>query len=83
LADESVSGVAMYGRTDSKGVRAYNDALGRRRAESVRNYLLRKGVSGDKFIIKLRSYGERKPVATNRTAQGRALNRMVEVNLMQ
>lgn len=81
LADESISVVAMYGRTDSRGFRTYNDALGKRRAESVRDYLLDKGVKGEKFSIRLRSYGERKPVATNRTAKGRALNRMVEVSL--
>jgi outer membrane protein OmpA-like peptidoglycan-associated protein len=83
LADASVSGVAMYGRTDSKGFRNYNDALGRRRAESVRNYLLKKGVSSEKFTIKVRSLGETNPVASNRTASGRALNRMVEVSLLQ
>ena len=81
LADDSISVVAMYGRTDSRGFRTYNDALGKRRAESVRDYLLGKGVKGDKFTIKLRSYGERKPVATNRTAKGRSMNRMVEVVL--
>ena len=83
LADEDVSGVAMYGRTDSKGRRGYNDALGRRRAESVRDYLVKKGVSKEKFTIKVRSYGERKPVATNRTSMGRAQNRMVEVSLLK
>ncbi|MCW8918607.1 MAG: OmpA family protein [Gammaproteobacteria bacterium] len=83
LADESVSGVAMYGRTDSRGVRSYNDVLARRRAEAVRDYLLKRGVSADKFTIKLRSFGESRPVASNRTAAGRALNRMVEVSLLQ
>ena len=83
LADEAISRVAMYGRTDSKGRRNYNEALGRRRAVLVRQYLLSRGVSSDKITIKVSSFGERKPVATNRTPQGRAQNRMIEVNLLK
>jgi outer membrane protein OmpA-like peptidoglycan-associated protein len=83
LADGSISEVVLYGRTDSRGYRAYNDALGRRRAESVRDYLTDKGVSRDKFTIKVVSFGERRPVATNRTAKGRSLNRVVEVTLLK
>jgi outer membrane protein OmpA-like peptidoglycan-associated protein len=83
LADKRVRGVALYGRTDSKGFRVYNEALGKRRAESVRDYLIDRGVDPGNFSIRLRSYGERRPVASNRTAGGRALNRMVEVNLLK
>ena len=83
LADEAISGITLYGRTDSKGFRRYNDGLGRRRAEAVRDYLVSKGVSAEKFTIKLRSYGERRPVASNRTAKGRALNRVVDISLLK
>ncbi len=81
LGDEAVKLVAVYGRTDNRGFRHYNDALGQRRAEAVRDYLLAKGVDGDRLQIMLKSYGERKPVASNRSKKGRALNRVVEVTL--
>lgn len=83
LADGVVSPVILHGRTDSRGYRSYNDALGRRRAESVRDYLISKGVSRDEITFKVVSHGERKPVASNRTARGRALNRVVEVTLLK
>jgi len=83
LADEKVRVVAVIGRTDSKGVRPYNDGLGSRRAEAVKLYLVSRGINEERLTIKLSSYGERRPVATNRTEKGRALNRVVEVNLLK
>ncbi|MEW6166895.1 MAG: OmpA family protein [Pseudomonadota bacterium] len=69
--------VKVDGHTDWIGTDAYNMGLGERRANAVKQYLIRKGVASDR--IDTTSYGESKPVATNETAQGRALNRRAEV----
>lgn len=81
LADPAVGRVTLIGRTDSVGFRRYNEALAKRRADEVRNYLLGRGVDPSRLTISPKFYGERKPVASNRTPQGRALNRTVVVTL--
>lgn len=68
--------IEIQGHTDSQGSDAYNQDLSERRANSVRNYLLQKGVTASR--ITAIGYGERFPRATNDTAEGRALNRRVE-----
>jgi peptidoglycan-associated lipoprotein len=52
----------VEGHADERGTREYNFALGSRRAESVKNYLIAKGVSASR--IKTTSYGKERPVAT-------------------
>lgn len=69
--------VDLSGHTDWIGTEGYNQSLSERRADTVKQYLTRKGVSADR--ITTHAYGETKPVATNETAEGRALNRRVEV----
>lgn len=69
--------VKVDGHTDWVGTDGYNQALGERRANAVKQYLERKGVAADR--IDTTSYGESKPVATNETDEGRALNRRGEV----
>ncbi|MDP9139486.1 MAG: OmpA family protein [Pseudomonadota bacterium] len=69
--------VKVDGHTDWVGTDGYNQALGERRANAVKQYLERKGVATDR--IDTTSYGESKPVATNETDEGRALNRRAEV----
>src|SRR5690606_24701335 len=69
--------VKVDGHTDWVGTDGYNQALGERRANAVKQYLERKGVAGDR--IDTTSYGESKPVSTNETDEGRALNRRAEV----
>jgi OOP family OmpA-OmpF porin len=68
---------AVEGYTDSVGDDAYNQGLSQRRAESVSDYLSSHGVSPDRLQAK--GYGESRPVADNSTADGRALNRRVEL----
>jgi outer membrane protein OmpA-like peptidoglycan-associated protein len=72
--------VVVEGHTDSTGSDAYNQGLSQRRADSVLNYLVRKGVPAGRLTA--RGFGESNPVASNDTAEGRALNRRValEVN---
>ena len=72
--------VEVAGHTDSKGTDAYNQQLSERRADSVGDYLMSKGLMRDRFIIT--GAGESRPVATNETDAGRALNRRVEITLV-
>lgn len=65
------------GHTCSIGAEAYNQKLSERRAESVKAYLVNKGVAADRITTV--GYGESKPVADNKTSEGRELNRRVEV----
>lgn len=69
--------VLVEGFTDSTGARDYNQQLSERRAESVRNALVARGI--DAARIRTRGYGLEFPVATNDTQAGRQLNRRVEV----
>lgn len=69
--------VLVEGFTDSTGARDYNLQLSQRRAESVRNALIQRGVDEDR--IRTRGYGLDYPVATNETQAGRQLNRRVEI----
>lgn len=70
--------VKVQGHTDNVGSKAYNDALSMRRAQAVKTYLVSKGVQKERLSIE--GFGFSKPVAPNDTAQGRALNRRVELH---
>lgn len=69
--------VEVAGYTDSKGKDQYNLKLSQRRAEAVRAYLISKGIAADRLTAK--GFGETKPVADNKTAEGRFKNRRVEL----
>ena len=69
--------VRIIGHTDSTGSDAINNPLSLQRAESTRNYLTSRGVSGAR--IQVEGMGSRQPIATNDTAEGRARNRRVEI----
>lgn len=71
--------VDVYGHTDNVGDDQYNQDLSERRAMSVANYLYSQGVDGRRFSVK--GFGEDEPVASNATAEGRAQNRRVEIQL--
>jgi outer membrane protein OmpA-like peptidoglycan-associated protein len=72
--------VEVAGHTDNVGTDAYNQALSERRAASVGNYLMGKGLLRDRFILV--GAGESRPVASNETDAGRAQNRRVEITLV-
>ncbi len=85
-AAESLKGwgdgkIEVAGHTDSRGSEAYNMNLSLRRAESVRDYLVTKGIPSDRMVIK--GYGESQPVADNATPEGRFQNRRVELHPMK
>jgi OOP family OmpA-OmpF porin len=72
--------IIAVGHTDSIGSDSYNMQLGSRRANAVKAYLLSKGI--EKNRVYTESKGERQPIADNKTAQGRAKNRRVEVEVI-
>ena len=76
MTDHPKITVEVQGHTDSQGDDAFNLKLSQGRAESVRTYLIKKGVSADRMAPK--GYGENVPIADNRTADGRSQNRRVE-----
>ncbi len=69
--------VEVGGHTDSIGSDAYNQKLSERRARTVADELERDGISASRLSV--RGYGERKPIADNKTEEGRARNRRVEI----
>jgi outer membrane protein OmpA-like peptidoglycan-associated protein len=77
LQDESQLTVSVNGYTDSVGSDAYNQRLSERRADAVRAFLEKLGVSASRLTA--RGFGESNPVASNDTEEGRAQNRRVEL----
>ena len=71
--------VIVEGYTDSKGSAAYNQGLSERRANAVKNALVRAGVEPSRIVAQ--GYGKEYPVASNATNSGRAQNRRVEVTI--
>ncbi|HUP50770.1 MAG TPA: OmpA family protein [Thermoanaerobaculia bacterium] len=71
--------VEVEGHTDSIGADSYNLDLSRRRATSVRDYLVAQGIPSNSIVA--RGYGETQPKGTNQTAEGRQLNRRVEIHI--
>jgi len=71
--------IEIVGHTDNTGSHAYNMSLSQRRAQSVANYLTSQGVDGAR--LSTRGAGPDQPIASNASADGRAQNRRVEVNL--
>ena len=69
--------VIAVGHTDSVGDDAFNQKLSVARSEAVKAYLVSKGV--EKNRIYTEGKGEKQPVADNKTADGRAKNRRVEI----
>jgi len=65
------------GYTDSIGSDSYNLGLSERRAESVRDFLVSRGIDGSRIYT--RGFGESNPIASNDTEDGRAQNRRVEI----
>ncbi|MFT2536497.1 OmpA family protein, partial [Escherichia coli] len=75
LASQPKLTVQIDGHTDSVGSAAYNLALSKKRAESVRAYLVSKGIDASRLAAE--GYGKTKPIASNDTEAGRAENRRV------
>ena len=75
----SVLSIEVVGHTDSDGTEEYNQALSIRRATSVRDFMVSERI--DPGLIKVSGRGESSPVASNKTREGRALNRRVDIRV--
>ena len=76
----SLEVVIATGHTDSVGTDAYNQKLSVRRATSVKKYLVSKGIDANR--IQIEGKGESQPVADNKTKEGRAKNRRVQIEVI-
>ncbi len=77
LAQHPDTNILVIAHTDSNGNSDQNQLLSEERAKTVVNYLARKGIPYSQMSA--RAYGERKPISTNSTADGRASNRRIEL----
>jgi outer membrane protein OmpA-like peptidoglycan-associated protein len=77
LNEDPEGSIVVEGHTDSTGPASLNEELSRSRAEAVRAFLIKKGVDADR--IRAVGLGPARPVADNRTPEGRANNRRVEI----
>jgi outer membrane protein OmpA-like peptidoglycan-associated protein len=79
IAKYSDDRVRIEGHTDSTGAASANEQLSQRRAEAVKQVLLSRGVQERQMLVQ--GLGETRPVADNKTAEGRARNRRVELHI--
>ncbi len=80
IKDFTLEVVIAVGHTDSVGSDAYNQKLSLRRAESVKAYLVSKGIEANRVYTE--GKGKKQPLADNKTADGRAKNRRVEIEVV-
>lgn len=73
--------IEIGGHTDNKGSVAYNNKLSADRAKSTAQYLISKGIDANR--IKTNGYGMSQPIADNSTDEGRALNRRIEIKIVE
>jgi OOP family OmpA-OmpF porin len=72
--------IIAVGHTDWIGTEQYNQGLSERRAAAVKAYLVSKGIEANRVYTE--GKGEKQPIADNRTAEGRAKNRRVEIEVV-
>ena len=72
--------IIAIGHTDTIGTKEYNQKLSVRRAEAVKAYLVSKGIEPNRIYTE--GKGLKQPIADNRTAEGRAKNRRVEIEVV-
>lgn len=80
LLENPDTDVKIYGHTDSTGNDAINQPLSEKRAQSVYNYLVSKGVTGNRMVSE--GFGSSDPIADNSTVDGRSQNRRVEIFIL-
>ena len=80
LKDVNLEAAVATGHTDSIGTATYNQKLSIRRAQAVKNFMAAEGVPADRIYISGKGFTQ--PVASNKTAAGRAKNRRVEIEVV-
>ena len=78
LTNERHPTIVIEGHTSSEGSETYNQSLSERRANSVRDALIERGIPAES--LSAAGIGEGRPIATNEDENGRSLNRRVEVH---
>lgn len=81
LSPEIQHKIEVSAHTDYKGSGSSNLALSEKRAQAVKDYLVLRGVNEKRLVAK--GYGESQPIASNKTAEGRAKNRRVEIKVIK
>lgn len=76
----NIEAIVATGHTDSIGTVAYNQKLSVRRAEAVKHYMVEHGVPADRIYVS--GKGKSQPIATNKTAAGRAKNRRTDIEVV-
>ncbi len=77
IKEDPLSKIVVEGHTDSQGGTDYNQQLSQRRAQAVREYLVSRGIAADRITSE--GFGFQRSVADNKSAEGRANNRRVEI----
>jgi outer membrane protein OmpA-like peptidoglycan-associated protein len=77
IKEDPLSKIVVEGHTDSQGGATYNQDLSQRRAQSVRDYLVSRGIAADR--VTSQGFGPSRSIAENNSAEGRANNRRVEI----
>jgi outer membrane protein OmpA-like peptidoglycan-associated protein len=80
-ANPQIKGVRIEGHTDSRGNAQRNKTLSQKRAEAVRDFLIKRGIEATRLFAV--GFGPDKPIADNRTAKGREENRRVEFIILE
>jgi outer membrane protein OmpA-like peptidoglycan-associated protein len=81
MNEHAVTTVSIVGHTDNTGSDAINNPLSIARANTTRDFLMARGVAGNRIATAGR--GEREPIASNDTDSGRAQNRRVEIYIAE
>lgn len=77
IKEDPLSKIVVEGHTDSQGSADYNQGLSEERAQTVRDYLVGRGIASDR--ITSQGFGLSRPIADNKSEEGRANNRRVEI----
>ncbi len=80
ILKDSTENLEIAGNTDNQGNAKKNSDLSKRRAETVKKYLIGKDLNGDRFSTK--GYGQEKPIADNNTEDGRQRNRRIDFQVL-
>jgi OOP family OmpA-OmpF porin len=73
--------IRIEGHTDNVGSASFNQVLSEKRAMSVKNYLVERGIEPDRLYVD--GFGASKPISDNSTQEGKALNRRVEFIILK